>query len=329
MLTELVANIGIGSEVVRNDFDHLPIYREIREETDQYGNVFIRIPKFYIKKESGAEYRIQISKEKLEGYYLPHVFYDFEKDLELDYFLYGAYEGSLSADGERLESKEGTKPLVSRNIVQFRDLARANGRGYQQNDIHAIDVLQALFYVEFGTLHSQSIHPGFTSGNTEPATSGFSKNIASTSGAMGTGGSYPFMYRGIENPWGSVYEFIDGINILDNQTWIAKNAEDYTSNVYAVPYEKLGYINCTENGIVTQMGFDPKYPYAEFPVAVGGSSTTYYADYYYQSFGQRIALFGGDWANGSSAGLSLWHLNNSSGTANSKIGGRLLKKPLA
>lgn len=329
MTNKLVANIGIGNKVVRNDFDNMPIYREMVEDTDEYGNVFIRIPKFYIKKELVNNVMTrQISKEKQKGYYLPQVFWDFENKKELPYFLFGKYNASLSADGQRLESKAGVKPLVSRNIVNFRSLAQANGVGYQQLDIYAVDVLQTLFYVEFATLHSQSIHPGYTSGNTESLASGFSDGIVASSGALSMSGTDGFMYRGIENPWGNVYQFVDGVNILDNQAWVAKNAEEYTSNVFASPYEKLGYVNHDTNGVVTDMGFDPEYPFAEFPVEIGGSYSTNYADYYYQNLGQRIALFGGHWGSGSAAGLSFWSLSDSSGHASSFRGGRLLKKAL-
>jgi len=76
------------------------------------------------------------------------------------------------------------------------------------------------------------------------------------------------------------------------------------------------------------MGYDPKNPFAEFPVEVGAGSSTYYSDYYYQNTGQRIARVGGNWAIGSNAGLSCWGLNSTSSDAYVPIGGRLLKKPL-
>ena len=42
--------MGIDSEIVRNDFDNVPLFGEIHEVVDTLGNVFVRIPKFYIKK---------------------------------------------------------------------------------------------------------------------------------------------------------------------------------------------------------------------------------------------------------------------------------------
>lgn len=46
----MVAAAGIDDEIVSNDFDNVPIFGEISEVVDTLGNVFVRIPKFYIKK---------------------------------------------------------------------------------------------------------------------------------------------------------------------------------------------------------------------------------------------------------------------------------------
>ena len=159
---------------------------------------------------------------------------------------------------------------------------------------------------------------------------GFSRGIASSSGSIGdnTSGKYPCVWRGIENPFGNIWQFVDGINITDNQSWIAKNAEDYASNLFTDPYEPLSYINCDANGYAKEFGLDPINPFAEFATDIGGGASTYYSDYYYQNTGQRVARFGGPWSNGSAAGLSRWDLNDASSNTYVAVGGRLLKKPL-
>lgn len=408
----LNAAIGIDGEYVVNDFDKMPIFGEIHDVMDEYGNYFVRIPKFYIKKVDGPDFKlVQVSKTRYPGFYLPFVFWDFDNNVELDYFDFGKYKASESADG-KLESNPDKFPLINKNIVQFRDLATANNdeangvTGYQQLDIHAVDVLQTLFTVEFGTLHSQSIMPGFTAGNyseshvvtieelstnraivsnsTASAFSvgdpisigtsrggnqvfygreitaitvydaenqaiefsgdpvdvsvgnvvyntgwknGFSRNVLATSGAIKSNdGKTPCHYRGIESPWGDIYQFVDGVNFTDNQTWTCENAKLYASNVFAEPYKKVSYLNATSNGYVKDLGHDPTHPYAALPISVGGGTTTYYADNYYQSLGARIALFGGSWIIGSYAGLFFWYLNYTSSFATVSIGGRLLKK---
>lgn len=411
----LEANVGVDGELVRNDFDKMPIFSEMEDVEDEYGNYFVRIPKFYIQKVNGRNHKItRISKTRYPGFYLPYIFWDFENVKELDYYDHGKYNASLG-DDNRLESKPGEHPLVSTNIVNFRSYAENNNdesagsEGYQQLDVHAQDVLQTLFAVEFATLDSQSIMRGLTSGrysandtatvaeegtnriivpnsvgngyevggsigisssshgsnnvtgdariiteiepydsnNTaiyfdgEPVDievgyivanrgwmSGFSSDIAASSGSIvsNTNGRFPCVYRGVENPWGSVYQWVDGININDHQAWIAKDARDYASNVFASPYEQLGYVNNDSNGWVSEMGFDSKFPFAELPVTTGGSSSTYYADNYYQNSGQRVARVGGSWAGGLVAGFWCWSLFSSSSASSVLLGGRLLKK---
>lgn len=410
----MVANVGVDNQIVQNDFDYAPIFGEIHDVVDSLGNVFVRIPKFYIRKTDGEGFKTwQVSKFRYPGFYLPWCFWDFQKGVELPYIDVGKYTASLSADN-KLQSIVGVPPLVNRNIVQFRDYATSNNveglRGYQQLDIHVIDILRTLVFVEFATLNAQSVMSGYTSGrygveadvatvvetatnriivsnatasnyrvgqtisvgtsrygtqvfygrevvaienydvdntainfNGEPvdiavgnllqntgAVNGFSKAIAASSGSIGdnTSGNYPCVYRGIENPFGNIWQFVDGVNIDDNQAWVCADADKYASNLFTAPYEQLGYANSNSNGYSTEFGFDSERPYAEFPVALGGSATTYYSDYYYQNTGQRIARFGGSWYSGSYAGLSYWYLNYASSVTSVYIGGRLLKKPL-
>ena len=417
------AAVGVDGEWVHNNFDSVEIFGEMGPVMDEYGNVFIRIPKVYIRKTDGPGYKTwAVSKHPYPGFYRPWCFWDFERGRELPYVDVGKFDGSLGA-GDVLESKPNTYPLVSgavpgksATIVAFRNYARANNvgglRGYQQMDIHAYDVLSTLFYVEFATLHSQSIMYGFASGaysdshtatmsesdanrvvvsndtaanfrvgqavsigtargnlsvcygrtitaiedydvsnkalilDGEPVDiaagnvvwssgwkSGFSSQIAASSGSIGSNsdGKWPCSYRGIENPWGSIYEWVDGVNINDWQAWVCRDAAQYASNVFAHPYGQLAYQNHDANGHPAQMGHDPGYPFAEFPVAIqtpGISAAKYYCDYYYQSAGQRVALFGGVWYSGANAGLSFWNLGNSSASASVYIGGRLVRKPI-
>ena len=160
--------------------------------------------------------------------------------------------------------------------------------------------------------------------------SGFSSGISATSGSLvsNSDGKYPFVYRGVENLWGNVWQFIDGININDHQSWVALNHVDYASNVFASPYLQLDYANHNASGYITEMGFDSNYPFAQYPISVGGGAATYYSDYYYQATGQRIAVAGGRWYYGARGGLSYWSLIYASSGAYINVGGRLLKSSL-
>lgn len=408
------AAVGVDGEYVVNDFDRLDIFGEIGEVTDELGNVFVRIPKFYIQKRSGPGFHIlRISKTQYPGFYLPWCFWDFERERELPYVDVGKHLASLGT-GNRLESKPGKMPLTSVTIGAMRNYARNNNvdglRGYQQLDIHVYDVIRTLMTIEFATLNMQSIMFGFAAGrysasdvitvgetNTNRAIvsnstasgyevgqsiaigtvhsnnsvsgtareilaiepyddqntaivfdgdpidtevghvianrayrTGWSSRIAASSGGIVnlSNGRYPCMYRGIESPYGDIYQFVDGVNINDHQAWVARDPKDYASNLFAAPYEPLGYVNSNTNGYPVEMGFDPAHPYAEFPVKMGGSSSTYYSDYYNQNILQRVAHTGGYWYRGADVGPWLWFLNTGASYSDVTVGGRLVKKPL-
>ena len=165
----MIANAGIDANPVSNDFDNAEIFKEITEVTDSFGNEFVRIPKFYIEKTAVGNARTwRISKRPFGNAYLPYCFRHTTGAI-LPYVLVGKYTANLSDDGTKLESKSGKFPLVNKNIVQFRDYAKANGTGYQQLDGVIVDLIQTLFYVEFATLNSQAIMNGWIYGRSNTA----------------------------------------------------------------------------------------------------------------------------------------------------------------
>ena len=161
--------------------------------------------------------------------------------------------------------------------------------------------------------------------------SGACSGVVALSGSVfsNSDGLHPFKYRGIENLWGNVIQWVDGININNNQAWISRNPSDYASNLFANPYQQLSYIKHNVNGYISQMGFDPANSEFQLPTSItGGAYNKYYADSYYQATGQRIARLGGYWHDGLSAGLSFWFLADTSGGSYVTLGGRLVKKAL-
>lgn len=153
----LTARVGVASTKEINLFNGAEIYRDIHEVTDEFGNVFIRIPKFYIKKtDSTTLYTVQISKQKFPGSYLPWCFWNFTTNSENQYFDIGKYESSIN--GTLLESKPNVYPITPISIVTARTYAQNNGTNYQLMDLHTVDIIRCLFIVEFATLDSQILN---------------------------------------------------------------------------------------------------------------------------------------------------------------------------
>ena len=129
----------------------------------------------------------------------------------------------------------------------------------------------------------------------------------------------------IENPYGNVFEFIDGINFSDGTVYVCLNPASYADDT-ANNYTNIG-TKIQNNGYISAIGVAAAMPWAFYPTAVGGSETTYIPDYAYYYSGWRVLLVGGDWDSGGYAGLFYFSANYASSYSNSYVGARLLFHP--
>ena len=135
------------------------------------------------------------------------------------------------------------------------------------------------------------------------------------------------IYRGVENPFGNVWKFIDGINIKDYQAYICYDPTEYVVDKFTSPYTALSYVNANvSDKYATKLGLDSNNPLIRLTKeASGGSDSTYMCDYYYSNSGNRILLAGGNFNSTANAGLWYFSGNNNSSYANYSIGSRLLR----
>lgn len=152
-------------------------------------------------------------------------------------------------------------------------------------------------------------------------------SLGMKSGCLINDGRHSVIYRGKEQPLGNMYKFLSGINIKDYQTYICYEPSQYAPDTFNEHYHKLGYVNPNETeGYTKIMGFDKDNPLIALPTELGAGSTTGYCDYCYsKNAGNRVALVGGHFNYGGSAGLFYWNFNYSSSISAWNIGARLLK----
>lgn len=149
-------------------------------------------------------------------------------------------------------------------------------------------------------------------------------SLGMKSGCLNNDGYHSVIYRGIENLFANIFQWVDGINIKDNVAYICKDHSQYADDTFASPYKALAYTNCTSNGNPKTLGLDVDEPFFRFPTEVGGGSSTYMCDYYYQNTGNRVALVGGAFYYGAGDGLWCWNLDNTSSSAYWDVGCRVL-----
>lgn len=148
---------GINGE--KNDFDSAYPWKSIQRVTDENGDVFTRIPKYYEKLEmSESKLTYSISPSARKGFHVAPAFMQGEK--EIPYIDIGSYEASIDKQGH-LRSVSGVMPeTAGHTLDQYRELAEASGN--QLFDWRGNQALQGLFLVEFATLDSQVVMSGET-----------------------------------------------------------------------------------------------------------------------------------------------------------------------
>jgi len=317
------------------------------------GQVMVEIPMFWYKtRVVGDKYYWLISpiyrpsyklhpafirngvvKEKIYVGAFQASFYDVSAGAYADYYLSGDVDATPSGTppdvnattGDKLASIAGRYPLTKQYIYDFRTMARNRGSGWEQWDFLTVSALQMLFVVEFGSLNGQAILGQGVVSESSAAFNAHQTGETTGNGSYGitTDGVHAMSFRGIENFWGNVWQWVDGLNIkTNNDPYVADH--NFLHDKFADPYERLGIALPNANGYISKIHVTENFDYGFLPSEAAGSNSTYFCDYHYQAAGNRVALVGGGWYHSLDAGPFYWNLYRSSANRYWDIGGRLL-----
>ena len=315
-------NVTVGTSEITSDFDNCYPWNSIEEITDDFGNVFVKIPKFYSKitKNTDGTYKHQLSGTKHEGF--DTLFKVGAK--EIDYVMVGKYEGSGSSS--KVYSKSGQTPLVSITMDDFRTGCKAHGAGYQQYDFLIDLILKELWLVEMATTNCQSIMYGYANNTSSEISTGATDTVATPTGSpiSNTDGTHACKYRGIENPWGNVNKWCDGISFNGSSVYVCTEPTAYSAGKTTEPYELYG-TRALDHGFVKTVAPLKEGSLIQYVTAVGADESSYYCDNSFQ--GGTVLFCGGPWNYGTYDGLWFWSGIASASLSNTLIGGRLCYKP--
>lgn len=280
------------------------------------GDVMVEFPKCYYKFSQDDSFTyVQISNSPasmIDGFTDWAFSY---KGSVKDKFYMGAYKAYFETD--KLYSLSEKMPTVNKTIGAFRTAAHARGGGYEITPYNKLILLQALYLIRFKSLDSQTaLGRGYVSGSsaqTTGATNADGLYYGSTSGTTHV------KCHGLEDFWGNVFEWVDGLEQSNKKLYISDGGFNDTAADYTIaadlPSSITGYI--TDIHADTKLGF--------LTAKGGGSSSMYYSDggYCYAGSGVYVAYFGGDYDNASYAGAFCLDVGDTPSSAGGSVGARL------
>lgn len=265
-----------------NVADNAITYKKGSSDFSRNNDTVVYIPKFYykiIKDTTNSKHYFYIADHALTG---------FEKHPGSE-----AYVGKYVLDIES-GCKSGKIPQRDRTRDGFRQIIKRElGTNWSQWGLHHLNAIQLLYVIEFADWNSQNkIGFGICSGNDQLNSGGTDAMIYHTGKASDVEGNVAVQYRGIENLWGNVEQFVDGVNIMEHVIYYCTNPDNYADDT-TTNYTDAGY-SLPSIGYITQLGFSPSANWLMLPSAAsGGSTSTYIPDLGSSSNGELTLDVGG------------------------------------
>ena len=326
----------------------------------------LRKANYYVSEKPRAGFRLHPAFYDASGneidYFLTSAYEGSIYDASASAYLLND-EQVMNTGEDKFSSIAGARPASgsSQNLTRPNIEAMAQNRGtnWHGDLIKQVSAEQMLMIIEMGMMNLQtaiaqgvvSLH--WTTGS--DTTSSYAAATGSTASlGNGTGraektttyeggvakeytvdGKTSVCWRGKENFWGNIWKFVHGINIWGNgkmgggQPYICSDFS-FAESKNSGNYEPAGFTVTNANGYISAMGYSTACDWLFIASECLGNSSLPVGDYTYITVnlnGYRIALLGGSWYYGGSAGGFCWFLNNGVGNRGRDIGGRLVYIP--
>ncbi len=327
------AKAQTSASAVQNDFDNIAPWKNIRScdvsangtvnayigdptynPTSPKGYIMTEVPEFWYKRQqtSGYEY-IYISAVEQSGYTKSNKFY------------IGRYTATGSSS--TATCKSGATNLVNITLPNMRSAAKKIGTNWGQLDILHWSIIQMLYLVEYADYNSQKML-GYGVCNGSIINTGTLDTLKMKSGCLSNDKKHAVIYRGIENIFGNIYQWCDGINFTDSQAWVCTDPTKYESDKFASPYTKLSWKCPSSDGYIKEVGIDTNFPALQLTKTTGGSDSTYIPDCSCYDSGSGVLCVGGVYSGDLYCGLWSFYWSYDSSFSRSDVGGRLLFTPV-
>lgn len=284
-------------------------------------------PKYYHKtvEMSSGVWRTYISEMQLDDDYIE------EPEMLLSTFEAFNNNGVLY-------SGSGVTSTASQTMATFVTQAKANGPLWGIGDYRSHATIARMFCAYYGNTNIS------TSNSSIPCSGGTKRwNQGKTGGTLSLGnvdgkapvngdtGYYSTNFLGLEDCYYSKWEFVQGVNVISGK-WVVYDGGSFPDKDVA-DLETAGATNiriagnAVYNASTSGDGWTKKISHGRYgdvvPTRIGGSDSTYYADYYWFNTGNRIVLRSGHSDNGSRCGVFRANANDYSSASSIYISSRL------
>lgn len=326
----------------------------------------LRKANYYVSEKPRAGFRLHPAFYDASGneidYFLTSAYEGSIYDASASAYLLND-EQVMNTGEDKFSSIAGARPASgsSQNLTRPNIEAMAQNRGtnWHGDLIKQVSAEQMLMIIEMGMMNLQTaiaqgiVSLPWTTGS--DTTSSYAAATGSTASlGNGTGraektttyeggvakeytvdGKTSVCWRGKENFWGNIWKFVYGINIWGNrkmgggQPYICSDFS-FAESKNSGNYEPAGFTVTNANGYISAMGYSTACDWLFIASECLGNSSLPVGDYTYVTVnlnGYRIALLGGSWSSGGSAGGFCWGLSNGVGYRYRSIGGRLVYIP--
>ena len=262
----------------------------------------------------------------------------------------------LCSIGNNQKPISGLRKNLSKPNCELLASRRGNGWHLESIQVYMMNIFLSM--VEFATFNSQnSLGAGVTSitdnssyncssltgstsslGNASGQASSTVNRIGSTTTTYTTGGKVSVSYRGQENPYGNIWKHIQSINfwgdgtMCGGQAYVNNTLSDFNESIKDGVYVATNITLANSSGYAKYIGYSPDYDWLFLisKTGDGASTSTIIGDDIYVTANlnaYRIALMGGAWNNGGSAGSLYWFGAYGVGNRSRTVGGRLMYIP--
>lgn len=235
----------------------------------------------------------------------------------------GSYLGfSYPYNGKSyLTSMRAQRASDTITLTSFRNYAHNLGSGYELLNFNILTMLQILFTLAYRNTNSQAaLGMGYVGASSKRNTGG-----TDTKGWVygSTSGTEQMCFLGIEDLWGNLFQWVDGLKIDANSNiWICTDNMNFNNTGTGTGWENIGTSEViSSRGWMSRINTSQKTGF--FAKTISGSSSTYYADEIV-SENNSFADFGGYYDDTSYAGIFSLNSAYDAGSGSGYRGARLV-----